>query len=93
MKPDNENRETPNKVNRRGDPFFDRRSGEDQRIVYSLEYFKKGNECRRSGIERRTNYERRAGYVRVSEWSSVCPISEDRENNDGDFELQFKKQF
>lgn len=72
------------KLINRGDPFSDRRSGEDRRVTYSLMYFMDGNPCRRGGeVERRTNQERRAGYVRVSEWSSVCPVHENTEDDDG----------
>ena len=66
----------------RGDPYLDRRSGEDRRAVHSLEYFQKGYFCRRSGLERRNNYERRAGCIRVSEWSSVCLVPEDKDSDD-----------
>lgn len=61
---------------RRRDPYYDRRSGEDRRKVYSLFYFQMGNEDRRSYLERRANLERRTGYVRVSEWSSICVTPE-----------------
>ena len=55
------------------DPYLDRRSGEDRRNVYSLDYFLKGNQDRRSGRERRLNIERRTGCIRINEWSSICP--------------------
>lgn len=58
---------------RKMDPFMDRRSGEDRRAVYSLEYFADNNVDRRNSIERRSKHERRGGYIRVSEWSSACP--------------------
>ncbi len=57
---------------RKGDPYLDRRSGEDRRKVYSLVYFSKGNRDRRKRDERRFNYERRENCVRVNEWASVC---------------------
>ena len=52
--------------------FVDRRSGEDRRQSYSLDYFENGGAERRKGGERRRKGERRTGCIRVSEWSSVC---------------------
>ncbi len=72
---------------RRRDQFVDRRSGEDRREVYSLEYFKNGGVDRRSSPERRDNRERRIDCVRVSEWSSACPNYEDKEYLDRRIEL------
>ena len=51
--------------------LFDRRSGEDKRIRYSLDYFTDGGEERRRGRERRRLKERRSGWVRVYKWCSV----------------------
>lgn len=68
---------------------MDRRSGEDRRKVYSLEYFKQGNLDRRKQQERRTNVERRADCVRVSEWSSACPNYEDEEYLEGRVKIKF----
>ena len=59
--------------------FRDRRSGEDRRMLHSLEYFSDGGIDRRAGLERRENKERRTNCVRVSEWSSACPDYEDEE--------------
>ena len=58
---------------RKTDPYLDRRSGEDRRRVYSLDYFFKGNLDRRNAPERRTNFERRIDCIRINEWSSICP--------------------
>ena len=58
---------------RQRDPYLDRRSGEDRRKVYSLDYFYKGNVDRRRGRERRSNNERRRDCIRINQWSSVCP--------------------
>lgn len=66
---------------RRGDPYLDRRSGEDRRKVHLLEYFLKGRPDRRSGIERRHNGERREGYIRINEWASICPDREELDND------------
>ncbi len=58
---------------RKTDPFLDRRSGEDRREAYDLDYFRNGGAERRVQPERRQPLERREGCIRVSEWSSVCP--------------------
>lgn len=50
---------------------FDRRSGEDKRNRYNLDYFTDGGRERRNGKERRRNGERRSGWVRVYKWCSV----------------------
>lgn len=68
---------------RQRDPFMDRRSGEDRRKIYSLEYFQDGKPDRRKRHERRTNIERRSDCVRISEWSSVCPNYEDEDYQAG----------
>jgi hypothetical protein len=62
-----------NKEKRTADPYLDRRSGEDRRQAYDLEYFSEGGRERRSRKGRRQTKERREGCVRVSDWSSVCP--------------------
>lgn len=58
---------------RKKDPYLDRRSGEDRRRVYSLDYFLKGKLDRRNSPERRTYSERRVDCIRINEWSSICP--------------------
>ena len=50
---------------------IDRRSGEDKRKLYSLDYFTEGGEERRRGKERRQSGERRTGWARVYKWCSV----------------------
>ncbi len=65
--------DTSFKNNRTNDPFQDRRSGEDRRIAYDLDYFPDGGLERRNGKDRRQLGERRDSCIRVSEWSSVCP--------------------
>ena len=50
---------------------IDRRSGQERRRVYDIDYFSNGGINRRSGKERRSPVERRRDWVRVSEWSSV----------------------
>jgi hypothetical protein len=62
----------PLKDRRIGDPYLDRRSGEDRREAYELGYFAQGGIERRSGVESRQTGERRAQYINVSQWSSVC---------------------
>jgi len=54
------------------DPYLDRRSGDDRREYYDLDFFEQGGVERRIGIEPRQKGERRAQFVRVSRWSSVC---------------------
>ena len=73
---------------RKSDPYLDRRSGEDRRKVHLLEYFLKGNPDRRNGRERRQNDERRKGYIRINEWSSVCPDAEEMDRN-GPYVIDF----
>lgn len=51
--------------------LVDRRSGEDKRRLYSLDYFTDGGEERRRGRERRQSGERRSAWVRVYKWCSV----------------------
>ena len=59
---------------RKTDPFLDRRSGDDRREAYDLDYFREGGAERRAQNERRQPLERREGCIRVSEWSSICPV-------------------
>ena len=65
------------KQHRRGDRFLDRRSGEDRRQAYSLDYFFKDYPERRTASEKRANEERRRDCVRITAWSSVCPDTEE----------------
>ena len=52
--------------------ILDRRSEDDRRRVYSLDYFLQGGVERRTGAERRNQrQERRSGWVNVNGWSSV----------------------
>ncbi len=60
-------------LKRKGDPYLDRRCGEDRRRVYSLDYFLQGRPDRRHGSERRSLGERRHDCIRINRWSSVCP--------------------
>lgn len=57
---------------RKGDPYVDRRSGDDRRAVYDSDYFENGGPERRQSQDRRQQEERRHNCVRVSRWSSVC---------------------
>ena len=56
-----------------GDPYVDRRSGEDIRQVYNSDYWESGGIERRGAKGRRQPKERRDSFVRVSKWSSVRP--------------------
>ncbi len=49
----------------------DRRSGQDQRQVYDIGYFRNGGKERRQLPERRTSSEVRKGWIRISQWSSM----------------------
>ena len=72
---------TENKSQRKSDPYLDRRSGEDRRKVYSLDYFIKGNQDRRVNPERRSPEERRIDCIRINKWSSVCPDKQELKKN------------
>ncbi len=61
------------KDSRIGDPYVDRRSGEERRQAYDSDYFGDGGPERRLSVERRQPGERRERCIRVSRWSSVCP--------------------
>ena len=61
------------KDSRVGDPYVDRRSGEERRLAYDSDYFQDGGPERRTPSDRRQQDERRDGCIRVSRWSSVCP--------------------
>jgi len=56
---------------RRRRALLDRRSGEDRRNTYSLDYFLSGGVERRKGVERRSPKERRSDWKRVGKWYSV----------------------
>ena len=55
---------------------LDRRSGEDRRKTYSLDYFVKGGKERRRAEERRRQGERRNEWLRIDKWYSVFNGSE-----------------
>jgi hypothetical protein len=50
---------------------LDRRSGEDRRKTYSLDYFVNGGKERRQAEERRHKGERRKEWLRIDKWYSV----------------------
>ena len=50
---------------------LDRRSGEDRRKTYSLDYFLKGGKERRQAEDRRHQGERRNDWMRIDKWYSV----------------------
>lgn len=58
------------------DPYMDRRSGDERRVVYDSDYFENGGVERRHTQDRRQEGERRDSCVRVSDWTSVCPDEE-----------------
>ena len=51
--------------------YVDRRSGEDKRKSYNLDYFLAGGSERRRGSDRRRGNERRFNWLKVSQWYSV----------------------
>ena len=54
--------------------YFDRRSGQDRRKAYNIDYFQDGGAERRnsSGEERRAEEkERRKDWIKISPWSSL----------------------
>ena len=56
---------------------LDRRSGEDRRKTYSLDYFIKGGKERRKAEDRRHQAERRSDWMRIDKWYSVFIGSDD----------------
>ncbi len=50
---------------------IDRRSGDDERQSYSLDYFTNGGQERRRQVERRRLGERRGDWVRAGKWCSI----------------------
>ncbi len=50
---------------------LDRRTLEERRQVFSLDYFNANGEERRGRSERRNRGETRDGWVRVNKWTSV----------------------
>ena len=66
------------KKNRTGDPYMDRRSGDDRRQVYNSNYFAEDGKERRNHKERRQEKERRSDCIPTGEWTSVCPDDEER---------------
>jgi hypothetical protein len=72
----------PQKENRKKDPYLDRRSGEDRREAYDIDYFADGGAERRQDNDRRQPKERRKDCVKVSKWSSVCTGNNPKKSND-----------
>ena len=65
------------KKGRTGDPYMDRRSGDDRRRVYDSDYFEENGKERRSHQERRRKKERREDCIPTGDWTSVCPDDDD----------------
>jgi hypothetical protein len=74
--------EAPPKEKRKKDPYLDRRSGEDRREAYDINYFADGGAERRKGDDRRQPNERRRGCVKVTKWSSVCAENKPKKSYD-----------
>ena len=60
----------------------DRRTGQDQRQVYDIEYFQRGGIERRHRAERRASRELRKGWVLITPWSSVFLRHDQASTND-----------
>ena len=73
---------TPSKEKRKKDPYLDRRSGEDRREAYAIDYFADGGAERRREDDRRQTKERRKDCVKVSKWSSVCAENNPKASDD-----------
>lgn len=72
----------PTKEKRKKDPYLDRRSGEDRREAYDIDYFADGGAEKRRGDDRRQPKERRKNCVKVSKWSSVCAKNNPKASDD-----------
>lgn len=70
------------KEKRKADPYLDRRSGDDRRETYHIDYFSDGGTERREAKDRRKPRERRKDCVKVSKWSSVCPENKTKPSDD-----------
>jgi hypothetical protein len=55
--------------------FAERRSGKDRRRIFNHGHFLFKTSDKKNLKERRLQAERREGWVRVTKWSSVCPLS------------------
>ncbi len=54
--------------------FFDRRSGQDRRLTYNMDYFLEGGAERRNSFEgerREESKDRRKDWIKISSWSSL----------------------
>jgi len=54
--------------------FFDRRSGQDRRKTYNMDYFLEGGVERRNscaGERRAEDKDRRKNWIKISPWSSL----------------------
>ena len=70
------------KNKRKKDPYVDRRSGEDRRVGYDLDYFQEDGTERRKNKERRGKVDRREDYIPVSDWTSICPTEDEDDHTD-----------
>lgn len=65
--------------------FFDRRSGQDRRDSYNIDYFLEGGTERRNGLadgRRAKKKDRRKDWIKISSWSSLHIDSEEDETAD-----------
>jgi hypothetical protein len=61
------------KDRRIGDPYLDRRLGDDRRKINNLEFIEHGGIERRSWVESRQDGNHSVQSVNGSQWSNVCP--------------------
>ena len=65
--------------------FFDRRSGQDRRDSYNIDYFLEGGTERRNSPasgRREKNKDRRKDWIKISRWSSLYVDSEEDKTDD-----------
>jgi len=63
-----------NKKSKKKRAFFDRRSGQDRRKAYNIDYFLEGGVERRThatGERRDQENDRRKEWIKISPWSSL----------------------
>ncbi len=73
--------------------LFDRRSGQDRRDSYNIDYFLDGGLERRNSFEgerRRKNQDRRREWIKISRWSSLNVEGEETKEPSGEDPLDIE---
>ncbi len=73
--------------------LFDRRSGQDRRDSYNIDYFLDGGLERRNSLEgerRRKNQDRRREWIKISRWSSLNVEGEETKEPSGEDPLDIE---